>query len=361
MHRSGTSAATRLVNLLGIPTCVEDDLLRGTEDNPRGYWESGSLTAFNDRILETFESDWSCPPRLDPGWEADPLLAELRSEASALFSRVFPAAPWVWKDPRNCVTLPFWTESLDVEPVVVLVHRNPLEITASLGARDDLGKLYSLALWERYLQACLTAASGLPAFVTTYDEILENPAAWCDGVRDLLDGVGIGTGELEPNALDYVDSKLRHAALTHEDAVGDPAVSSAQRELLGVIEGLRGAHNALSVPGLPDETPTTEALLAERRRGYPREREHRELGEYSRSLGEQFVELQRYSEGLGNQFVEQQRYSEGLANQFVELQRNSEELWAQFQELQRYSDDLGQRFVALEKYARELQGRSPTG
>ena len=347
MHRSGTSAATRLVNLLGIPTCVEEDLLPGTDDNPRGYWESASLTAFNDRILETLESDWSCPPRLEPGWEENPALAELRSEAPELFSRVFPREPWVWKDPRNCITLPFWQAALDVEPVVVLVHRNPLEIAASLGARDELGTLYSLALWERYLQSCLTAVTGLTALVTTYDEILDDPNAWCEGVRNFLDGVDLGTHELEPAALDYVDAKLRHATLTHQQAVSDPALSDGQRELLEILEGLRGAHEALALPRLPDETPTTEALLAERRRLHPRDREHRELGEYSRSLGEQFVELQRYSDGLGSQFTE--------------LQRSSEELWAQFQELQRYSDDLGQRFLALEAYARELQARASSG
>ena len=347
MHRSGTSAATRLVNLLGVPTCVDEDLLPGTDDNPRGYWESASLTSFNDRIFEAFESDWSCPPRLAPGWEKDPALAELRAEAPGLFSRAFPVESWLWKDPRNCITLPFWTMALDVEPVVVLVHRNPLEIAASLGARDDLGEVYCLALWERYLQSCLSAISGIPTLVTTYDDILENPAAWCESVRDFLSGVGVATGELEPTAPDYVDTKLRHARLTREDVVGDPAVSSAQRELLDILETLRGAHDTLSVPGFPDETPTTEALLSERRRLHPRDREHRELGEYSRSLGEQFVELQRYSETLGAQFVE--------------LQGNSEDLWKQFLELQRYSDDVGKRFLALEKYARELQARAPGG
>ena len=347
MHRSGTSAATRLVNLLGLPTCVEEDLLPGTDDNPRGYWESASLTAFNDRIFERFESDWSCPPKLDPGWEADSAFTELRAEAAALFSRVFQAEPWVWKDPRNCITLPFWMTALDVEPAVVLVHRSPLEIAASLGARDDLGTAYSLALWERYLRSCLSAVSGLPALVTTYDDILDDPAAWSHGVRDFLGRVGVATGELAPDALDYVDTELRHTRLTREDVVGNPAVSSAQRELLDVLNGLVGAHETLSVPSLPEETHATGALLAERRRLYPREREYRELGEYSRSLGEQFVKLQRYSEGLGTQFVE--------------LQRSSEDLWAQFQELQRYSDDLGQRFLALEAYARELQSRAPGG
>ncbi len=347
MHRSGTSAATRLVNLLGVPTCVEEDLLPGTDDNPSGYWESDSMTAFNDRIFSVFESDWSCPPAFDPGWEQAPAVAALRSEARALFSQVFPAAPWVWKDPRNCLTLPFWLACLQVEPAVVLVHRNPLEIAASLEARDQLGRVYCLALWERYLRAGLSAVSGLPTLVSTYDEILDDPAAWCTAVRGFLGEVGIATEEPAANALDYVDTALQHVKLDREAVGGDPAVSSEQHQLLAVVEGLRGAHHALSVPAVPRETPTTEALLAERRRLHPRDREHRELGEYSRSLGEQFVELQRYSENLGEQFVELQRYSENLGEQFLELQR--------------YSDDLGQRFLALEAYARELQERSPAG
>ncbi len=347
MHRSGTSAATRLANLMGVPTCVEEDLLPGTPDNPRGYWESESLTAFNDRIFAAFESDWTCPPALDPGWEGARALDTPRSEAKHVFSRAFPTEQWVWKDPRNCITLPFWLTCLEVEPVVVLVHRNPLEIAASLAARDDLGKVYCLALWERYLRACVSAVSGLPTLVTTYDAILDDPRAWCDVARDFLTGAGAATSTLAANALDYVDRELRHTRFTREDVIGDPAVSNAQRELLVLLDELAGTHEKLPVRALPPETPTTEALLAERRRLYPQVREHRELGEYSRSLGEQFVELQRYSETLGKQFVE--------------LQGNSEDLWAQFQELQRYSDDLGQRFLALEAYARELQQSSPAG
>ncbi len=261
MHRSGTSPATRLVNLLGVPGCVEDDLLPGTADNPRGYWESRSLAALNDRIFAAFESDWSCPPVLAPGWERAPQLDELRSEAIDVFSRVFPTEQWVWKDPRNCITLPFWLGWLEVEPVIVLVRRNPLQIAASLGARDDLGRVYCLALWERYLRACLASVSGLPTLVTTYDDLLDDPRRWSDAARAFLGNAGVATREVESSALDYVDTTLRHTRFTHEDAVGDPAMSNAQRELLGIVEGLHGTHEALSTTAFSPETPTTEALL----------------------------------------------------------------------------------------------------
>ena len=68
MHRSGTSAVTRILNLLGADVGPEDDLL--TEyDNPSGHWESKALVACNDRILAAFGRSWDFPPWLGPDWE----------------------------------------------------------------------------------------------------------------------------------------------------------------------------------------------------------------------------------------------------------------------------------------------------
>jgi hypothetical protein len=294
MHRSGTSAAARLVNLLGVPTCVDEDLAVPTVDNPRGYWESASLTAFNDRLLATLGCDWSCPAPLEAGWVADSVLDELRAEAADLFAQVFPPDQWVWKDPRNCVALPFWAHLLDVRPVVVLVHRNPLEIAASLAARDGLGRAYSLALWERYLRLALASISGLPTLVTGYAELLAEPLAWCMRVREFLTEAGIATRPPpEPDALAFIDDGLRHARFTAEELFGDPACSEQQRALFLALEQLSGPHATLSAPTLPPETQSTEALLAERRRAYVLERE----------LTRQYLELEAYARRLGERYI----------------------------------------------------------
>ncbi|MDR3648123.1 MAG: hypothetical protein P4L20_03445 [Acidimicrobiales bacterium] len=50
MHRSGTSAATRLVNALGPALCAPDDMVRGPW-NPSGHCESRSLMQRNDILL----------------------------------------------------------------------------------------------------------------------------------------------------------------------------------------------------------------------------------------------------------------------------------------------------------------------
>ena len=334
MHRSGTSSVARLVNLLGVPTCVDEDLLRTTEHNPRGYWESAALTAFNERLLDLLGCDWASPPALAAGWERDDSLARARSEAADLFPTVFPTEQWVWKDPRNCVTFAFWAGSLaDLQPVVVLVHRHPLEIAASLRARDGFGALYSLALWERYLRACVGSLVGLPTLVTDYESLVSDPLAWSERTRAFLDGAGVATGHLRAeDALAFVDPGLRHAAFTADDLRDDPAPSEPQRLLFDALEELCGVHERLPEIALPEETPTTEALLGERRRARGDERvgrrQYEELETYTRDLGARFVELEEYARGLQQQYATLEEYARGLREQHDALEEYARGLQA---------------------------------
>src|SRR5439155_3928912 len=268
MHRSGTSAATRLVNLPGPAVRREDELVPPSEKNPKGYWESMSLVAINERLLRAIGSDMSCPLPFRDGWDDDARLDHLRDEARRTFAWTFPAAPWVWKDPRNCLTLTFWRRLLDVRPVVVLVNRNPLEIVASSlrAARGD-GKIYALALWERYVREALDQIGSLPVLVTSYDDLLEAPLAWCELAGTFLTRSGIDAAAArEADVLSFVDPQLRRAASSRDRFLGDPDVSESQRELFLALERQRGLHDVYAPPLLPAETVTTEALLAERRR-----------------------------------------------------------------------------------------------
>lgn len=269
MHRSGTSAATRLITLLGVPTCVDDDLMPGTVENPKGFWESRSLTAFNDRILAHLGCDWSCPPVLAPRWHREAAIAELAAPARDLFAAVMPTEAWVWKDPRLCVTLPFWLDSLDVEPTVFLVLRNPLEIAASLAGRDGHGKPYALALWERHLRLALAALAGLPVLVADYAALLADPVAWSrEAARDLTAQWLPVRDVSEPEVLAFAQASLRSTSSTEDEFLADTAVSDAQRELFVALAGVVGSHERFTPPCLGLETATTEALLAEGRRFY---------------------------------------------------------------------------------------------
>src|SRR5262245_25499829 len=191
MHRSGTSAVARTINLLGVPLGESADLMPANEDNPHGYWESSALRLMNDELLEKLGGTWSAPPRLEPGWESSADLRLLSIRARLLFPSVYRTSVWIWKDPRNCLLFPFWVKTLRIRPVVVLVRRNPLEIWRSLARRDGLSKPTALALWERYMRHAIVHASGLPVFSLAYERLLQDPLEQCHAVRSFLVAQGI--------------------------------------------------------------------------------------------------------------------------------------------------------------------------
>jgi hypothetical protein len=298
MHRSGTSAVTGLVSLLGLQPPREGDLVPPSAKNPKGYWESMSLVSFNTRVLHAVGSEMSCPIAVEPGWEADPRLDPLRLEAPAAVRSTFPSTPWIWKDPRNCLTFSFWRDVLDVRPVVMLVNRNPLEIAASaLRTRPEQGKVYALALWERYLRQGLEQAVGLPLFATNYDELLADPVAWCERAHAFLTRAEVPAQPPTKNeVLSFADTALKNAKVTRDEFLADGEVSEQQRALFVTLERLEGEHDHFALADLTNETPTTEALLKERRRANQLKREldrvideRERAGRWSRILSSEYV------------------------------------------------------------------------
>jgi hypothetical protein len=56
MHRSGTSALSRMLSLLGCD--LPKTLMPESPDNARGYWESWPVTHLNDAVLASGGSRW---------------------------------------------------------------------------------------------------------------------------------------------------------------------------------------------------------------------------------------------------------------------------------------------------------------
>ena len=271
MHRSGTSAATRLVNLLGL-SVGRGPMVPSTDGNPRGHWESLRLRDVNEALLLAFGGNWAGPAPLEPGWEQEPALDPLRVEARTAFAEVYGEdGPWVWKDPRTCVTLPFWERVLEVEPVVLLVQRNPLEVADSLARRDEFTKAVSLALWERYVRDSLRNSDGHPVHVSTADEVLGDPVAWAGQVREVLVAHDVEVAGREGDDTSFVqavDTDLRHARASQADLARDPDVSDSQRALVDVLEKVAGYSDRFVAPELPPATPGIDRLLVEHARFY---------------------------------------------------------------------------------------------
>jgi Cupin-like domain len=260
MHRSGTSATTRAINLLGIPLCVQEDLWLGSRGNPTGYWESASLAQFNDRLLREAGAAWWCPPASD---ELTPLLGSepLRAAASALFARLHTTDQWVWKDPRICITLPFWREVLDAMLTCILVLRNPLEIAESLRVRDGMPLRWGLALWERYSRHALQALDGHDVIVTQYADVVGDAVGWARRTSSQLSDRGLILDTDRRQAADFLREELRHGVFDEAAVQASPEVTPEQRELYELMHALDTTDEHLAVPGLPAESPYVDELF----------------------------------------------------------------------------------------------------
>jgi Glycosyl transferase family 2 len=270
MHRSGTSAIARLTALLGPAMCRAEHLVRGHGGNVRGHWESAPLVGENDRLLASVGARWWCPPsnRADlAGLAAD---ESDRHHAQQVFASSFPTSPWVWKDPRTCLTLPFWLAGFDSKPVGILVLRDPREVAASVHARDGLSIPFALALWERHLRMAAQSAHGQPVLVTRFADAVSDPVRWCQETAEFLIANGVyASMPADPAGVTtYVSDQLLHHRAGRRRLDRDelsPEQAALWDALLRQVGPATYFHASDT---LPPETPATEPLFDEARNAF---------------------------------------------------------------------------------------------
>jgi UDP:flavonoid glycosyltransferase YjiC (YdhE family)/GT2 family glycosyltransferase len=166
--------------------------------------------------------------------------------------------PWLWYDRRGALFVPFWAAALDVEPVVLLVVRDPIDAAAALAGRTGCSRRTALAVWERRLRQALTSLVGLPVLVSRYERLVDDPDGWAVELRDLLEHEGIPL--LASNGTDV--ASVVEAAREEPRSENGAQLSPAQRALLMRLSSLEGSHEAFPEVALLPETPDTDELLA---------------------------------------------------------------------------------------------------
>jgi hypothetical protein len=223
MHRSGTSLATRTLELLGVSLGHPDGLLAPGPDNPAGYWENQTIKELDDLVLATLGGSWDKPPTLPDGWELDPALDGHRKEAHDALVQAFGPGPLGgpvgFKDPRASLLLPFWRTVVDVTTTVVVV-RDPVEVVHSLHVRNDMTTAQAALLWIRYLLAATTDDPGhlLVVHETFFDDRL--PSTLQAMARHL--GLPDPTPAVVEQAAQHVDPQLRHHRTPPRPGRSDP-------------------------------------------------------------------------------------------------------------------------------------------
>ena len=211
MHRSGTSAVARLINMMGAYIGPENIMADPAYDNEKGFWERTDVKDLNDDVLRQLGSAWDDPVGLDLG-----ALTETSREAFARHSRhivhnMDAHRPWVMKDPRLCLLFPLWRPLLEV-PVCVHVHRPPLEVAGSLRARNGYSITRGLALWEVYAVSALRGSAGLPRTLVDYHALMGDPVGTAAAIYEQLSAAGI-EGLRLPSASEiraFIDDRLFH-------------------------------------------------------------------------------------------------------------------------------------------------------
>lgn len=233
MHRSGTSAITRGLQVFGVE--LGDRLQAPVEGvNDKGYWEDIDLGALNIEMLSAIQSDWSFLAPVEPA-DVKVLLkkAYFLRAVESLRRKVGGSPVFGFKDPRVARLLPFWKEvfgylSLDVSYVLALRH--PLSVAKSLARRDGFDAEKSYLLWLSHVVTSLSGSVGARRVIVDYDCMMQAPDRELARIAKCLD-LQIDPAESQRYKAEFLDEGLRHTRYGLNDLQADDACPPIVREI----------------------------------------------------------------------------------------------------------------------------------
>ena len=233
MHRSGTSAVTRILNLLGCD--LPRTLLPPHSSNERGFWESPGIVKINREILVSAGSnleEWRADEwrEFDARWYSSPVADGFRERARSVLEREFgDSRLFVMKDPRLCRLLPFWLEALDrfgARPLVVMPIRNPLAVAESLQRRDGIDRAIGSLMWLQHVLSAEAASRGEGRAFLRYEQLLSRPHAVVDRLCDDLDvALPRRMSDADAEIDEFLSPDLRHHRNEDIDVLDNPRLS----------------------------------------------------------------------------------------------------------------------------------------
>lgn len=238
MHRSGTSAATRVLNLLGCT--LSDQLLGEHLGNETGHWEAFEAISLNDDILSSAGSshdDWG---PINPDWRQSAICSQMVRQVSEILGQHAALGPlFAIKDPRMCRLADVWTQAADkaqIEPLILMMLRNPAEVAASLQARDLMSTGYAELLWLRHVLDAEFYTRGRKRVVCTYDQLMGNWQGMVANVRQYL-GVTFprNTPKVHAEISNFLSQSQRHHSVDPKMVLDNPGYSHWLRETFRII------------------------------------------------------------------------------------------------------------------------------
>jgi hypothetical protein len=252
MHRSGTSALARGLQMLGV--YLGNDFISPKPDNPTGYWEDRNIYEINERLLALFGLKWEEVALIDDARWDEPAVDALRTEAIAyLKSQFISHLLWGFKDPRTIRLLPFWRSalrSLEVDESYLLVIRNPRSVADSLIRRHGMDAVTAHLLWLAYVVPNLSMIANRPFIVADYDLVMADPRQELERIAKALKIPLTDTGRagIDQFAGDFLDPNLRHSFFNVSDFELDLNLPPLTREAYLWLRSLATGRTANDSP-----------------------------------------------------------------------------------------------------------------
>lgn len=235
MHRSGTSAITRVLNLLGAD--LGKRLMEPQAGvNDTGFWEDLEVVALHERLLRWRQSSWfDCRP-IPPEQRTSLVQQAAAAEASEIIRSNFPdSALWAIKDPRLCLFVPTWIQAasaLTSRLGFVIFVRNPDEVAASLAKRDGITPGHAYLLWGKHVVESVRASAGKPRTVGVYSRLLDD---WRREVGSIARNLALDWPVPIDSAAVEVDRFLDVTRRHHSEATTSPEHSDPLHRIVHEI------------------------------------------------------------------------------------------------------------------------------
>ena len=371
MHRSGTSAITRVLNLLGCD--LPSTLMReSAQSNEAGFWESLRIMHLNDDILASAESAWNDWQAFDPAWHASPVAGEFRERARRVLESEYSGSHlFVLKDPRICRFLSFWIDvvrDFGAEPLIVLPVRNPLEVAASLEGRDAIDPSLGGLIWLRHVLDAEADSRNVSRAWLRYEQLLSEPQAQIDRLSNDLNvsWPKRSSVKAEREINQFLSPELRHhhsedkALLTNLNL---PHWIRASFEILdrwtqGTTQETDEATLDRIRLALDEATPAfSRAMIANQMTLAKRDRQVKELNQIAGERDRQIEELNHIASERDGQIEELNRRGGERDSQIEELNRIAGERDGQNEELNRIAGERDEQIEELNRIASERDGQ----
>ena len=249
MHRSGTSACARLLNIRGLG--IAPDLMNPGPDNERGFWESRSLADHHDRFFASVGHAHDSARSLPAGAFETDAAKRLEQRLHKHLQTLPDSGPVLVKDPRISLLLPIWrkvTQEAGLDMRTVVMVRNPLEVAASLDRRNRFSLERSVLLWLRYMVSLERTSRDVSRVFVSYSDLLDD---WRGQSDRIVREIGLSVAELSESAVDegdeFLSRSLQHHRFDDESVHEDPRITPwVARAYDALLRAARGEDEGLA-------------------------------------------------------------------------------------------------------------------